>query len=114
MIGKYPPIEGGVSARVYWLAKALGERGHEVHIVTNAQEVESEYKESEFERMFLAPDKTYSCILSSLIAATGLTMGWFAIDEDLVPHTDKTKIRRIALICGAGIGLSYSIGMSFD
>jgi glycosyltransferase involved in cell wall biosynthesis len=45
IISKYPPIEGGVSARVYWLAKALGERGHEVHVVTNSQEVESEYKE---------------------------------------------------------------------
>jgi len=45
IISKYPPIEGGVSSRAYWLAKALGERGHEVHIVTNAQEVESEYKE---------------------------------------------------------------------
>lgn len=45
MISKYPPIEGGVSARVYWLAKALGERGHEVHIVTNALEVEDDYKE---------------------------------------------------------------------
>lgn len=45
LISKYPPIEGGVSARVYWLAKALGERRHEVHIVTNAQEVESDYKE---------------------------------------------------------------------
>lgn len=45
LISKYPPIEGGVSARAYWLAKALGERGHEVHIVTNAQEVENEYRE---------------------------------------------------------------------
>jgi len=45
IISKYPPIEGGVSARVYWLAKALGERGHEVHVVTNAQEVENEYRE---------------------------------------------------------------------
>ena len=45
MISKYPPIEGGVSSRVYWLAKALGERGHEVHIVTNALEVENEYRE---------------------------------------------------------------------
>ncbi len=44
-ISKYPPIEGGVSSRVYWLAKALGEKGHEVHIVTNAQEVEEEYRE---------------------------------------------------------------------
>jgi len=39
MIGKYPPIEGGVSAKVYWLAKALGERGYEVYIFTNAQEI---------------------------------------------------------------------------
>lgn len=45
VVSKYPPIEGGVSARVYWLAKTLGERGHEIHIVTNAQEVENEYKE---------------------------------------------------------------------
>lgn len=45
MISKYPPIEGGVSSRVYWLAKALGERGNEVHIVTNALEVEDEYRE---------------------------------------------------------------------
>jgi len=45
IISKYPPIEGGVSERVYWLAKALGERGHEMHVVTNAREVENEYRE---------------------------------------------------------------------
>lgn len=45
IISKYPPIEGGVSSKVYWLAKALGEHGHEVHIVTNALEVEDEYRE---------------------------------------------------------------------
>lgn len=45
IISKYPPIQGGVSARVYWLAKALGEKGYEVHIVTNAKEVEKEYRE---------------------------------------------------------------------
>ena len=44
-IGKYPPIEGGVSSHAYWLAKALGKKGHEVHVVTNAQEVEKEYCE---------------------------------------------------------------------
>lgn len=42
---KYPPIQGGVSSRAYWQARALGERGHEVHIVTNSLEVEDEYKE---------------------------------------------------------------------
>lgn len=45
LIGKYPPIEGGVSSKVYWLAKALGEMGHEIHIVTNAWEVEKRYRE---------------------------------------------------------------------
>lgn len=45
MITKYPPIEGGVSSRAYWTAKALGELGHEVHVVTNALEVENEYRE---------------------------------------------------------------------
>lgn len=45
LLSKYPPIEGGVSSQAYWLAKALGEKGHEVHIVTNAEEVEGEYCE---------------------------------------------------------------------
>lgn len=45
MISKYPPIEGGVSSRVYWLAKALGERGAEISVVTNALEVEDGWRE---------------------------------------------------------------------
>lgn len=44
-ITKYPPIQGGVSSRAFWQAKAFGERGHEVHIVTNSLEVEDDYKE---------------------------------------------------------------------
>lgn len=35
---KYPPTEGGVASRSYWLARALGEQGVEVHIVTDALE----------------------------------------------------------------------------
>jgi len=45
MLTKYPPIEGGVSSAAYWLARALGARGHEVHVVTNALEVEDCYRE---------------------------------------------------------------------
>jgi len=44
-ISKYPPIEGGESSKAYWLIKGLGEEGHEVHIITNAWEVEKEYRE---------------------------------------------------------------------
>lgn len=45
LISKYPPIEGGESSKAYWLARGLGEKGHEVHVVTNAWEVESKYRE---------------------------------------------------------------------
>lgn len=44
-ISKYPPIEGGVSSRTYWLLRGLGKRGHRIHLVTNAWEVEDEYRE---------------------------------------------------------------------
>lgn len=43
-IGKYPPIEGGVSTSTYWLARGLAERGHEIHVITNADEVEDAYR----------------------------------------------------------------------
>ncbi|MBI3089386.1 MAG: glycosyltransferase family 4 protein [Candidatus Tectomicrobia bacterium] len=57
LISKYPPIEGGVAAKSYWLAKALGARGHQVHVVTNADEVEDSYREEipEEERGLLEP-----------------------------------------------------------
>jgi glycosyltransferase involved in cell wall biosynthesis len=43
-VGKYPPIEGGVSAQTYWAARGLAERGHEVFVVTNAAEVEESFR----------------------------------------------------------------------
>jgi glycosyltransferase involved in cell wall biosynthesis len=39
LLGKFPPIQGGVSMRTYWGAHRLAARGHEVHVVTNAKEV---------------------------------------------------------------------------
>lgn len=44
MIIKYPPIQGGVSRDSYWLARLFAEIGHEVTVVTNSFEVESEYR----------------------------------------------------------------------
>ena len=38
IIGKFPPIQGGVAVRTYWVAHDLAARGHEVHVVTNAKE----------------------------------------------------------------------------
>ena len=44
IIGKFPPIQGGVSARTYWSAHALAARGHEVHVVTNAKEARPPFR----------------------------------------------------------------------
>ena len=56
-IVKYPPIQGGVSAQSYWLCRALAEAGHEVHVVTNAEEVEQDYRLvlGESDRAWLEP-----------------------------------------------------------
>ena len=43
-IGKYPPIEGGETTKIYWLLKALGEKGFKIYVNTNALEVEDEYR----------------------------------------------------------------------
>ena len=33
LIGKYPPIQGGLSRRMYWLARCFAELGNQVHFV---------------------------------------------------------------------------------
>lgn len=43
-VGKFPPIQGGVSAFNLWTVCALVEAGHRVHVVTNAEEVEAEFR----------------------------------------------------------------------
>ena len=44
IIGKYPPIQGGVAMRTYWRAHGLAALGHEVHVVTNAKEAVAPYR----------------------------------------------------------------------
>jgi glycosyltransferase involved in cell wall biosynthesis len=55
VIGKFPPIQGGVSMRTYWAAHALAKRGHEVHVVTNAKEARSPF------RMHMRPQDWARC-----------------------------------------------------
>ena len=43
-ISKYPPVQGGVSRQNFWMARALADRGIEVHLVTNAPEVEEGFR----------------------------------------------------------------------
>jgi glycosyltransferase involved in cell wall biosynthesis len=44
IIGKYFPIQGGVSKDTQWLSDVLAQAGFTVHIVTNADEVEPQYR----------------------------------------------------------------------
>lgn len=44
IVSKFPPIQGGIASKTYWLARGLAEAGVEVHIVTNALAVEEEYR----------------------------------------------------------------------
>jgi glycosyltransferase involved in cell wall biosynthesis len=55
IFGKYPPIEGGVSMRTYWLAHGLARLGHTVHVITNAKEVGLPY------RMFMRQEDWARC-----------------------------------------------------
>lgn len=48
---KYPPIEGGTSSRSYWLARGLGEKGIEVHIITDAFEEKCWLEKIDFENI---------------------------------------------------------------
>lgn len=43
IIGKFPPIQGGISAKTFWLSKGLADRDISIHVVTNANCVEREY-----------------------------------------------------------------------
>lgn len=60
IIGKYPPIQGGVSARTYWLAHDLANAGHEIHVITNAKDVEKPYRIDMLDEDWKRCEKTYS------------------------------------------------------
>ncbi len=44
LITKYPPIQGGVSTTSFWMAHGLAAHGHEVHVISNAEEAEIFYR----------------------------------------------------------------------
>ena len=44
IVGKFPPIEGGVSHQTHLAAHELARRGHDVAVVTNAAQVEPELR----------------------------------------------------------------------
>lgn len=55
MIGKYPPIQGGESSKIYWLMRGLANRGNKISVISNCMEVETPYRcqldEEDIERL---------------------------------------------------------------
>ena len=43
-LSRYPPLEGGIAAKTYWLARGLATAGYEVHVITNEIEAGREYR----------------------------------------------------------------------
>ena len=42
-ISKFPPMQGGVASRTYWLAEGLARYGHSVHVITHAPDAAPQY-----------------------------------------------------------------------
>ena len=78
VIGKYPPIQGGVSMRTYWTAHGLAARGHDVHVVTNAKEVRPPF------RMHMRPKDWKRCEAS--YGAGSVTVHWTDPADDSQFH----------------------------
>lgn len=45
IVGKFPPMQGGVSSATFWAVRQLVDAGHRVTVLTNAEETEIGYRE---------------------------------------------------------------------
>jgi len=68
VIGKFPPIEGGVCTQTYWSAHGLAKNGHDVHVVTNAKEAVAPH------RMHMRPQDWDRC--GAVYGAGSVTVHW--------------------------------------
>jgi glycosyltransferase involved in cell wall biosynthesis len=68
LIGKFPPIQGGVSMRTFWTAHALAQGGHDVQVVTNAKEAQPPF------RMHMRPDDWRRC--EAVYGRGGVRVHW--------------------------------------
>ena len=40
-INKFPPLEGGIASKTFWLTNALARSGHAIHVITDASDVDT-------------------------------------------------------------------------
>jgi len=43
-LSKFPPIEGGIAAKTFWLSRGLAKRGYEVHVIAHGISAGGEYR----------------------------------------------------------------------
>src|SRR6266850_746166 len=106
IFGKYPPIQGGVSTRTYWLAQGLAKLGHAVHVVTNAKEATLPY------RMFMRDEDWARC--NGRYGEGSVTVHWTECDKrewhipSGTPYVTKLASLGLELARAQGIDLIYS------
>lgn len=87
-IGKYPPVSGGESTKLYWLAKSLGERGHNCNIVSDCQERDDKTLLSFDDLKYLQPENVH-------LFSTAKTSTWESEKEFRTERISDLAIRTI-------------------
>jgi glycosyltransferase involved in cell wall biosynthesis len=104
IIGKFPPIQGGVSARTYWTAHGLAALGHEVHVVTNAKEARPPF------RMHMRAEDWKRCEASS--ARGSVTVHWTdPVDrtQSYIPMASPFVSKLAAVAAGAHSARAFDV-----
>jgi glycosyltransferase involved in cell wall biosynthesis len=139
-ISKWPPIQGGTCSQSYWTANALAKNGVKVHVVTNAWEVESNYRTKiefndlgkyypknmklfsthGFEDIWHIPDSNpYVAKVASLAMEvteaydTDLIFGWYMLPYVIAGHITKTMENRPLIARHAGSDMKRLIESVF-
>jgi glycosyltransferase involved in cell wall biosynthesis len=87
VVGKYPPIQGGVSEQTHATAHELARRGHDVRVVTNSDEVEPGFRAALLDEDVGALERDYGEGRVRLLATTPLRAGSYIPWAQ--PHSSK-------------------------
>jgi glycosyltransferase involved in cell wall biosynthesis len=108
LVGKFPPIEGGVSMHTYRYAHGLAKRGHQVHVVTNASEVKPPY------RMFMRQQDWRRC--EAKYGRGFVRVYWTQAPDGRqfhIPMSSAFATRLAAVGIGAGRNVKFDVVFSY-
>lgn len=113
LVAKYPPIQGGTAAKGWAIAQWLAMAGHEVHVVSNAPEVEADYRESFLpgdEERLDGPHLSGGSVTQHMTSAEGLADAFF------IPQTTPylSKLTAIGLSVARERDIDAVIGIYLE